>query len=308
MKIYLIGIEFKTGNGITVKEFADYLQDSSGDSHKVKAYPREIYVEDFDDDIVVAALLSIKNKKKYLTLDDDTGRRVITAKEFKGKAIESNFIAFSTTSGRGLYFHYHNSFAINQSQAFFRILYNNLKDRLVAESVTSWEEQHQRRATGNRFRQISRRYKGALQLDILPKRGQFDKTLAELEEISAFNFHYQKILSARDELRPLAKVAKTQRISMSFNPESSKKARIDAITKSIKQASIPRGQVLGKRSDGTTRSIKINANPNVFEEWDYDDVAAHMEVDIDDLPSSEICAEMVSVMRDYTSFFRLPSQ
>lgn len=307
MKAKLIGFEWELGRGIDLQEFYNTLHLEARTNQHYRQFDRQVYIDTVSDDYTAGLFLTIKDQKRFLTTRRAHGNVVLQMSEVTGnrRLADANFFVINNNTGRGLYFYYHQSFSLRSTQGLLRYYYDILKDSKISEDMERWQGANGKMPSRHRANVIRRSYKGTISVNAMIRGDSLDLILDELDDIDAFSFSYFRLVPRKSSFRPLADVVKRQRLHVTFDPDASKREIQQAITQAVQQGEINKGSVYGKRADGSSKSVPVTNNLDIFDEWDFDEIIGDIDFNADDLATSSIIQSMLGVIDENQGYFEL---
>jgi hypothetical protein len=227
------------------------------------------------------------------TIEGDSIR--LTPKILTGpnRPADCNIFLIDRNSGRGFYTYYYQSVGLAAFQIILRRHYYTLKDSLITAASLKYaangeiKEKHHNRAR--------REYKGMLSVIQRLRSESLDTILEDLSELDAFEFHYERLLPNTKAFNPLRRRVKSEKIRVTFKEAVSATARRRSIVSAVRDAGLIKGAVRGVDTQGASRSIRIEKNPDIHEEWDFDQFADELDFKVEELAQSEPLKRLLTI-------------
>ncbi|WP_300272353.1 hypothetical protein [Halomonas sp.] len=169
------------------------------------------------------------------------------------------------------------------------------KDEFIADGKTAEKAE----------KEAKKQFKGYFKWQILVRKDKLASVLNELERIKALEVDLSYLEPDSKEFGQLSGFVRKQRRKFSFGKKVSPSSLIDPIVSAVNKSNTDSGRVFGVDEDGLDRIIKIQNNPDNFGEYDYDEVAAHINnLDVSDFKNSWIIKSLRDVCESHNSIFK----
>lgn len=299
MKIKLLGIELIPGKGITLQDFFNYIEKSHGTPTEIFGYGRFIYTQSIGK-YHAGLLITTKDQKKFVELRKDAKAFKLESKDVTdgSQLADFNFFLISKATGRGIYQYYHNSCALN---TFGQILKSHY-DALKRESIKT--KKGTKELTQKELKEINSNFSGSLKWETIVKPENFLKLISTLKSIKNFTITMSTLELEETVFSPISREAKKASHRFVFSPGSIVKNIRKAIKEFIdSDADIESGRLEGVDENGLQQIIKIINTPDSFGEFDYDTIAAIMNLSPSDFAESPFMAEIIKTAKNNPNLF-----
>jgi hypothetical protein len=217
--------------------------------------------------------------------------------------MEFNFFVINKKSGVGLYQHYHHSCSIGQGVSLIKKRFNEIKE------VKRKEKKDTLVATGKDTKKAeksaNKEISGYFKWQVLVKKDNLEKVLGELDRIKAFEIDLTYLEPDSKEFGQLSSFVRKQRRKFTFGRKVTPSSLIGPIVSAVNKADTDSGRVFGVDDNGLERIIKIQNNPDNFGEFDYDEVASHInDLEVSNFKNSWIINSLKEVCNSNSAIFK----
>lgn len=294
MKIKLLGIEMVTGQGVTLSDLFQIIGETGGDPVEVGGHSRFTYVDKIDG-YHVGLVITTKDHSKFLEFKHDKTNAKLEARDVSegAKLADFNFFAINDATGKGVYQYYHQSCGVNSFGLLCKSFYEKLKAKRVSAAKSGVAK-----LTTKIEAQINKDYRGTLKWEILVRKETFDKMVSELKAIQAVTLSVSTLAYADTAFSPIALVAKNMSQRFTFGKGASVASVASSILKVAKASDVEGARVEGVGEDGLEQIIKMFNTPDVFGEYDFDDIAQTMTISPIDFAKSAFLQSIIKVAKE----------
>ncbi len=295
MEIKVGGFEIQLGSGISFDDFLEFVDENSGVEIKNKL----IAVHD-DGDYMSGMYMHIRSMKTYLKRKKEEGGFIVKPETIgeDESFVVINFFIINKDNGRGLYQYHFGSSTINQFCEFLSSLYGRLKSDKIAVEVSMLPLDAKGKAKEKLVKQINKKYAGKLKYNIIERRESFVQRVGNLKQIKSLTFDYMHIDPSVDPFKPLSTLAKRISHHVTFNaPQDNKWTAIKgAVSGAIGAVQTDNVKVKGIDPHGNEVVYKMFHDYDVFERFDYEDLAKSIVVDFNDIGKSVKNSRIVEML------------
>jgi hypothetical protein len=293
MKVRIFAFEWFMGGGITLDEFSNYLKSLSGleSEHKLLALSKK-------DDYWTGVLISIKDITAYCQMKREGGSFTIEAQHLDANAqiADFNFFILNTTTGRGLYQHYHQSPVSNTFSKFIQKQYLRYrKQRIDAEIAAAGGEEIKKTDE----KKIKSKYYGGFGYKTVLKQKDFVKCVEALKQIKMFSFELESISAEEKLFTPASEFAKRCSHRFFFQEDKPIAGLRDSISRTIKGGGVKIASVKGIDEFDEDVVYKLVNDYAKFEEYEYNDIIGSVSFKSgnleESLSKSKLVEELLSI-------------
>jgi hypothetical protein len=294
MKIKLLGIEMTTGQGVSLADMFQSIQNTGGNPVDLGGHNRFTYV-DVVDGFHVGLVITTKSHSKFLEFKRDKATAKLEARDVTpgSQLADFNFFAINKATGKGIYQYYHQSCSVNVFGSLCKFYYEKIKkQRLEAAKVGI------KKLTQAEEKRINKEYSGTLKWEILVRKESFDKMVSELASIQAVTLSVSTLAYQETTFSPLALVAKNMSQRFTFGKGTLVGDIASSILKVAKIGNVESAKVEGVGEDGLEQIIKMFNTPDQFGEYDFDEIAQTMTISPADFAKSAFLQAMIKVAKE----------
>jgi len=245
-------------------------------------------------------LLKVRDARGFNKLiRDQDGKRKVTAEKLKAneEIAEVNFFIAHPVTGSGLYAHYHQSASLVSD--FRWVCYKTFDEHrkecrnaaLAADGLSNSEQ-----------KAIRARYQGTLSLNQLVRSEQLKALVKTLKKVNSVTVKVVMVQTNERLFRGIQQQASSRSVKFTFPSDQSVARLADDVGDVSGSDQIQALSVSGITPSGRERTLNLNKNPFVFEEWDYDEAMGNMELDLDDwedsIASAPVIKRLIEVAKD----------
>ena len=307
MQVRFIGFSVSGTEKITANDLLEDLAAKKRTTSKLNDAGRFIFVDSSSDQqFHLGLIVTVKDQRKFCELEAKGGSFKVKVNNLAAdsKLMEFNFFVVSKKTNLGLYQHYHQSCSLGQGVGLLQHQYAALRDSKVASRKNELSTKHGYTNTEKAEKVAKSEFKGNLKWEMLVRKDKLDSVLNELKAIKSLEFDIAFLEPDEQEFRPLSHLVRKQRRHFSFVKTAKLSSLVAGIAKVIQDKGIDNGRVFGVDEDGLDRIIKIRDNPDNFGEFEYDDVAPHInDLDVSMFSSSWVIQQLLSKCKEYRHLF-----
>lgn len=305
MKARLVGFEAITNTPVTIGQLWTHLRGQSNET-KYSQAKRLTYLEEHDGH-AYGLLLTTKSHKKACELINSDGKLkiAVTSVADNSERIDFNFIVVRLATQKGLYLQYRGSWNIHSFATFLHGRYGDAariaREKAIADSKLP--------KNGKKSKAIREQYKKpTLDVKLIVREQKLAELLNRLNSISSFDFPLTTLTMRSKWFSPLRDAVTAEDHTIKFRSDVSKRSLIDGIIKTIGAAKITAGKVYGKNEAGITEYVDLIENPDVFEAFEFDDIADEQNLNLADIRSSSLVQRMRALLDEHAHIFDAPQK
>lgn len=312
MKVGFYGFSFKEGTGISLQEFGDLLVAASSQT-KEQTYGSHDRLFLFDGKtnphFYLGLLITIKDQKTFCQLRKQGNKFSIAVSELEegNQLMDFNFFVLHKQNFTGIYQHYHNSFSVTQFCYFARQkFYKPERDDRIAAAEKEIAAKKPELKKDDVAKQAKNKFKKNLTFDLVYTQSDFDEILEKMSEIKGFQYDISSARVANDGLTPHGiPLSKTTR-HVYFEKRNGVKEIATALATFVKDKAIKKGKVTTVDDAGEVRIVDIIHNVKGFGEFDFDDVAPKIALDLDKFANCWLIDELLKAAKENKTFLGFP--
>ncbi len=297
MKIKSLGFRIQPVGNCSIEQLAERLNTSPDNRFMFRKQERRLYssiITSNSENFLVGLFLTIRDQKKFLQLKEKNGNISIDITELDNESspFEFNFFVIHLESGSGLFSSYHYSCSLYIFHSFLRDQYlRSLKAIETGEFVDDKVA-----VRGSKTKD--------LQLQIFYRRDNFEDAIKQLTEIKQFEYDILTPASMTSELQPISSKLTLERRQVRIKAGVSGDSlwgHIKSMAESLKNNQ--RFRVIGKDSTGETTLIDYLAPPDHYSEDDFDEIADHDTLNLQNVQSSSYILKLLQVFENEKALF-----
>lgn len=300
MKARLIGFEATTNTPVSFQDLWKYLSKQDHEA-KYSQAKRLLYLDEHDGH-AYGLLLTTKSHKKACELINSGGKLkiAITSVGDNSERIDFNFVVVRLATQKGLYLQYRGSWNIHSFGTFLHGRYGDAARAAREKAVETSKEPK----SGRKAKAIREKYKKpTLETKLIVREQKLAELLNRLNSISSFDFPLTTLTMKSKWFSPLRDAVTAEDHTIKFRSDVTKRSLIDGIIKTIGMAKITSGKVFGKNEAGITEYVDLVENPDVFEAFEFDDIADEQNLNLADIRSSTLVQRMRALLDEHSHIF-----
>lgn len=308
MLVKFQGFRLTPGDGITLAEFAHFLVKRShpAKEHSFNGRSRLfLFEEESNKDFYTGLFVTIKDHKKYCELRDDGGKFRIQVSKVgdDSNLMEFNFFIINKTSFCGIYQYYHSSCSLGQFVGFVREIWKEYKMEKIEKEASGLVNIGRARSKDAALKRARRKYKKNVGYSMYYKPESFQELVSELKKIKYFEYKASTRVIPDDSFGPQNKRIGfvTQKIQFASQSIVNKIGR--DIANFVSRENITNGRIFGVDQFDVERSIYIQENVENFGEFDFDDIADYVELDLDNFSESWVTERLIESAEENRALF-----
>lgn len=306
MLVRFLGFSVETPKTITLDEVMTTLARRATSYDSFTEAGRFLFVDTQSDrEYYLGLIVTVKNQKTFCELRAAGGsfKVKVNKLDHNSNIMEFNFFIINKESGVGLYQHYHHSCSIGQGMNLIKKRFNCIKankidarrDELIASG----------KAKGKAEKEARKQFKGCFKWQILVRKDKLSSVLKELDRIKALEVDLAYLEPESKEFRQLSGYVRKQRKKFLFEKKIPASSLIEPIVSVVNNSNADSGRVFGVDEDGLDRIIRLQNNPDNFGEYDYDEVAVHINnLDVSNFQNSWVIRSLRDVCESHKSIFK----
>ena len=245
-------------------------------------YSRKILISE-EQNYFIGLVLTFKNQRKNCLSRIDNGRFTIKVEDLQGedKIVNFNFFCINKTSLKGLYLYYRGSCSLNNLFSKFQ----SQSNRFIRKTISTEKKALGRNATEDQKEAIDTKYSQRVNFNILVDRADIVDTLSAFSSIKSAGFRFENIDFTSPELRGVEQFTRSTEVT--FNIDENDRTRVRPIADHIGQLfrniqHITKGRFEAIDHAGNERIVDLINSPAYFIEYEFDDMAEHVDGLTDD--------------------------
>ena len=286
------------------------LSSLSAKIEEVDEHGRFLFIDsDTDTHYHLGLVVTVKNQKQFCELKESNGefRVIVSNLDSDSSIMEFNFFVLHKETRRGIYQHYHQSCSVGQAMLLIQKHHKSLVHELRNQRVSELQSQGSR--TDRAEKTADKEYSERLKWSQLVRKEALAEILEELKEIKSLEVDLLYLEPDGAEFNQLSGLVRRQRRKFTFAKLPKLNELIPAITSVVNTLKIHRGKIAGVDTDGIDRFVKIKDNPDVFGEYDYDEVAKRIDnLEVKTFSKSWVIGELLRVCKANTAMFESPNK
>ncbi len=306
MLVRFLGFSVKSPPSIPLNKVMEDLEQKSNNYEQFDEAGRFLFVDTHsDDNYYLGLIVTVKNQRTFCELrETGTSFKVrVNQLDANSNIMEFNFFVINKDSGVGLYQHYHQSCSIGQGINLIKKHFAKLKD--LKRKVKKEELIASGTLPNKAEKKVKKIFKGFFKWEILVRKDKLAEVLSELERIKALEIDLAYLEPDSKEFGQLSGFVRKQRRKFSFIKKANPYNLIQPIVSAVNKSDTKSGRVFGIDDQGVDRIIKIQNNPDNFGEFDYDEVATHINnLDVSDFKESWIIHKLKEACENNSSTFK----
>lgn len=308
MKARMIGFKWTLGGGVSLQELFTAFKNCEGTEIHFAKFDRLFYVADIGD-YHVGLLLTVKDQRKTCEIKKARGQYKLSVRKIaKGTSlVDFNFVIVHKLTSRGLYLHYHQSCSVKQFTYFCRKMYHQLRDEqrdaklaLLGKNPTVAQVDAVKKAHPMRG--------GSIEIELMVRQENLGDLISELRTINSLDFNFLAVTDEESMFRPLGDKVREVHRGVTFTRSTGVNDVKDAILNIIRANKISRGSIAGHEEDGTPRILDLEKNLESFGEFDHDDIADEVTLNLSAVEQSPLLKKMHTAARADKMIFEHPAQ
>lgn len=278
MKIKSQGFAMKNLNSnVQVREIVDYFIQQSMHELKRKDYNRQILLKE-DGNYYTGLVLTFKNHKKNCLSEIKNGVFKVKVEDLKtdDKLVSFNFFCINKTSFKGLYLYYRGSCSLNSLFSQWQSYSNYLFRKKCREEIKSLGKNPEQA----KLDEVNSKYEQRVEFSILIDHNDLLSILNGFNEIKSAAFKFDSVEFKESEMMGVEQF--TRNTEVIFNISDNNKNKVQQVAGELKQvfdniAGITKGIVRAVDHHKNERIIDLLNSPSFFSEYDFDELAAHVD-------------------------------
>lgn len=308
MKVRFYGFTLEAGDGISLPDFFQHLltKSSATDEYDFNGRERLFLLDETQDERFYTGLfVTIKDHKKFCELRDEHGVLTIHVSEVDENAdlMEFNFFIINKTTFCGLYQHYHASCSIGQHFYFLRTLWKELKETKINAHVQAEQAAGSAEPQEKLEKAAKKIYKKNLTYSLYYKPADFVALIAELASVRSFEYGLSTVHVPGDSFGPQNSNLKKVTEKVLFKKGTTAQQIAEQIQDFVNAQDISAGKVVGEDEEGIDRPVHLTNNTESFAEYEFDDVAAELELTLDNFSESWVISKLIEAAEQHPGMF-----
>ena len=295
MLVRFLGFGIEGGKGLSIGDFMIQLSKSSEAESEMAEHGRFLFIDsDVNATYHLGLIVTVKSQRKFCELQSSGKSFKVIVNNLKAESnlMEFNFFVLNKKNGLGLYQHYHQSCSVGQAMHLLHRRYSSITDRLVSSYKNELIKEGHRQDIARK--KAAKKYGGWLKWHLLVRKEKLKEILEELYRIKSFEFDLAALEPNQSEFRILDWLVKKQRKKFTFIKSANSSTLATAISSLVSKKDLDKGRISAIDHDGLDRIIKIQDNPDNFAEYEYDEVAPHINnLDVNEFANSWVIGQLL---------------
>mgnify|MGYP000364078369 CR=1 FL=1 len=157
--------------------------------------------------------------------------------------------------------------------------------------------QSQATASKTLQRATNQKFRGKLTVSRRVYENDVEAILEDLASVNWFRFDYTMLHNQHPVFAPFDGILKKSHVSMQIEKAASRGMLREAIRLVCTKEGLANASVEGRDAGGEPRTRKIGTVPSVLAEWEYDDVATELRVQVAAFHESPLITRLLEVAR-----------
>lgn len=222
-------------------------------------------------DYYIGLVVTVRDQKAFCQLRNDGGQLVVRVSELdeNSQHMDFSFFVIHKQSMMGMYQTYHGSCSPSSFFSIMRSRYTAfLKDRRETE-VASLPHETKKRAVA----EVRRHYGGRLECRLVVRTESLREMIEQLSRVKEFTYSVAVLEANEPEFQPLSGVVRKVKRTILFRPDVGGSSVAHALSRLVGRLEDQSGSIVGEDVNGLAKTLHFLDNPDVFQVYDYDDVA-----------------------------------
>ncbi len=277
MKIKSQGFAIVNNNPhLQVTDIINYFISRSTHEIKKTDYDRQILLSE-DGNYYSGLVLTFKNQKKNCLSSIKDGKFQIKVEDIKGddKLVNFNFYCINKTSLKGLYLYYRGSCSLNSLFSSWQSYSNFVFRKTIRAEISALGKKPDQ----VKVDEIHKKYEPRLDFKIIIDKTNLVAMLNAFKEIKSATFRFDSVDFSDAEM--IGVEQHTRNTEVTFNISDNDKTKVAQVADSINGMvtaikGITKGVVTVADQFKNERLIDLLNSPCYFSEYEFDDLAAHV--------------------------------
>lgn len=245
---------------------------------------RRLYVTDTGK-YMNGLLLTIKDMRKFCTIQDDEGHIKLTAHELKKneQVADFNFFVFDKTSSCGMYQHYYHSCSLPAFNVILKAIYSEI---LKFRKNKELEENPEKKEDKKFLAYLQKKYAGTMLWSIIERKDNFINRVKLLKELSAIEFEYSVLETEAKPYEPLYPYLKRAKHTMSFKTDEGASQAVATAAEWMSGQNFKKAKAFGLDANGNDVTYKLFNDFDKFATHDYDELVPSLSLDQSNIKDS----------------------
>ncbi|KLF85693.1 hypothetical protein YA43_05205 [Enterobacter hormaechei subsp. steigerwaltii] len=245
-------------------------------------YSRRVMINE-EQEYFTGLVLTFKNQRKNCLSKIENGKFSIKVEDLQGedKLVNFNFFCINKSSLKGLYLYYRGSCSLNNLFSVFQ----SQSNRFIRRIISAEKKALGRNAPENQKEAIDTKYSERVDFNILVDRNDIVTMLSAFRSIKCAGFRFDTIDFTSPELRGVEQFTRNTEVTFNIDEEDRTKVRpiadhINQLVRNIQH--ITKGRIEAIDHAGNERIVDLINSPSYFIEYEFDDMAEHVNGLTDD--------------------------
>tara|TARA_R110001599_G_scaffold353510_1_gene593402 strand:- start:20369 stop:21298 length:930 start_codon:yes stop_codon:yes gene_type:complete len=303
MLVKFLGFELVADNCFTVN---DFMSDIDGQLFSLDKKKRLLKVDSTSNEKYhLGLIVTVKSQKTFCQLKSESpGQFTVQVNEVDANAnlMEFNFFIINKKTGLGLYQHYHQSCSLTTGMEILKQQYAAalLKKRKAREEDLLSQGQSE----NSSHRSATKEFNGRLTFSMLVRPDKLEEVLADLDRIKNLELNFTTLHPLETEFSMLSNIVEKHRKRFSFNKELNVHTIIEGIKSVVNNVDNDGGRIEGVDVNGIDRVVRLQNNPDIYGEFDYDNIAAAINnIDINKFAKATVIELLIKQCEEHDHFF-----
>ena len=258
-----------------------------------------MYVKDIGT-YYAGLLITTKDHKKFLEFTHDAENAKLQAKDVTEGAqlADFNFFLINKATGRGIYQYYHNSCSLNTFGMVCKKHYDVLRSQKIHSGIAALGK-----STSKQEKAIRDSYAGTLKWNMLVRPEAFEELVKQFKTIKSLTVSITTLAYQKTLFGPISRHAKRMTQGFRFPENAQSGDLVKDITDLVAIPELETAKVEGKDEHGLHQTVKLENTPDSFGTFDYDRVAAMMNLSPTEFAESPFMQELLKVAEEKKALF-----
>lgn len=261
---------------VQTSDIIDFLIKKSGHEIQRTDYNRQILLEE-DGNYYTGLVLTFKNQKKNCLSKINKGLFEIKVEELTGddKLVSFNFFCLNKKSLKGLYLYYRGSCSLNSLFSTWQTYSNQHFRGLIKNDMVSLGKS----PSQAKVDAVNEKYKDRLEFKIIVDTAGLMNMIDSFKEIKSAAFRFDSVDFTESEM--IGVESFTRNTEVIFNISDNDKTKVQQVASGIQDLysnikGITKGVVTAVDYNKNDRLIDLLNSPCFFQEYEFDELAAHV--------------------------------
>lgn len=304
LKVRVVGFDLQIEGTVTFDQLWQSLPNSL--ELEFRRHDRFFYFAERDG-YLLGLLVTSKDHRTSLHLRRRGGAiQINVARPEEGDELaDFNVVVLHPKTLRGLYLQYRGSCNVG--------VFGDILASLFAREVEKQKQEALGKVDGGPYSKATRTVKAQfkackLKLTQMIRKGQLEELLRRLKVVKDFQFEYATLVSNRGAFSPLDGSVSRETHKLTFRTDVTTRSVNTAIVNVVRSLGLTSGTIHGiSRATELEDTIDLALNPDVFQTFDFDDIADDQAFNLADVAHSSLAELMLRIARDNHALLSTPT-